>query len=414
MSADVSKESAMLPLKGVRVIDFTQMVAGPHCTLWLASLGAEVIRVESPKRPDPFRMSMMKAGLEPTLNNSAIWIVTNLMKRSCGIDIATPEGQRLCHELVRQSDVVVANFRPGILEQFNMGYGTLSEINPGIVMATITGYGYHGAFAAFQATAPPMHAFSGICVSTGYPGGPPEQTFITYGDVVSGHMAVPSILAALYQRELTGEGRYIDLAMAEALVTVAPELVLRASLFEEKAPRRGNDEEGFAPHGCYPCAGRDRWIAIATFDDVQWRELTRVMGLAEESSDPRFETPAARFANREELDKLLGEATRSFDPVELAKALQEVGVAAAPSRTAEDVLVDEQLLEDGFLQQVAQPDLEEVYLPALPWRMETDAGSIRPMGPAPDLGEGTREILGEILGLSDDAWEDLLARGIVA
>jgi benzylsuccinate CoA-transferase BbsF subunit len=396
------------------VIDFTQMVAGPHCTLWLASLGAEVIRIESPKRPDPFRMSMLKAGIEPTLNNSPIFAVTNLMKRSCGIDIADPEGQQLCHQLVAESDVVVANFRPGILEQFNMGYDTLRQVNPRIILATVTGYGYHGAFAAFQALAPPMHAFSGICASTGYVNGPPEQTFMTYGDVVSGLTAVPSILAALYKRELTGQGRCIDIAMAEALVAVSPELVLRASLFGENVPRRGNEEEGIAPHGCYPCAGQDRWIAIATFDDVQWRELTRVLGLAEASSDQRFESASARWENRAEIDKLVGEATRSWEPAELAASLQNVGVAAAPARTAEDVLADEQLIEDGFIQRVVNSELGEANLPALPWRIEKDGRSNRPMGPAPDYCEDTREILDEIIGITDAAWEDLHARGIVA
>lgn len=404
----------MLPLEGIRVVDFTQFVAGPHCTLWLASLGAEVIRIESPKRPDPFRSSLLKPGIVPTLNNSAVFVSSNLMKRSCGIDIADPEGQRLCHELIRHSDVVVANFRPGVLEHFNMGYETLCEVNPSIVMATITGYGYSGGFAAFQALAPNVHAFSGLSASTGYRGGPPEQTFITYADVVAGLMGAFSILSALYRREATGEGQHIDVAMAEAMISVAPEPVLRSALFGERAQPRGNEEEGFAPHDCYRCAGADRWIAIATFDDRQWVQLTRVLGLAGAQSDPRFESPAARWANRQEVDRLVEEATRTWDSAELAKLLQEAGVAAAPVRTAEDVLADEQLVEDGFIQAVVHPELGEAYLPGLPWRIETDGGSGRHMGPAPNFGEGTREILGTVLGLTDAAWKELCDRGVVA
>jgi crotonobetainyl-CoA:carnitine CoA-transferase CaiB-like acyl-CoA transferase len=406
--------SANLPLAGVRVIDFTQFVAGSHATLWLASLGAEVIRIESPKRPDPFRSSLLKLGVEPTLNNSPIFVVTNLMKRSCAIELTEPEGQRLCHELVRRSDVVVANFRPGILEQFNMGYATLRGINPGIVMTTITGYGYHGAFAAFQAMAPPMHAFSGLCAATGYPGGPPEQTFSTYADVVAGLMAVPSTLAALRHRELTGEGQFIDVAMAEAMIAVAPELVLRASLLGQQLPRRGNDEEGFAPHGCYRCAGSDRWVAIATFDDGQWRALTQVLGLAEAGGELRFASVPGRWENRGEIDKLIGEATRSWDPVELATRLQEAGVAAAPVRTADDVLSDEQLRADGFVQPVVHAELGQAHLPVLPWRIAADGVPTRPIGPAPDFGEGTRAILGDVLGLTDAELDDLHERGIVA
>ncbi len=404
----------MLPLEGIRVVDFTQFVAGPHCTLWLASLGAEVIRIESPRRPDPFRMSLLKSGIVPTLNNSAVFVSTNLMKRSCCIDIADPDGQRLCHELIKHSDVVVANFRPGVLEQFNMGYGALREVNPGIVMATITGYGYSGGFAAFQALAPNIHAFSGLSASTGYPGGPPEQTYITYADVVAGLMGALSILSGLHRREATGEGQFIDVAMSEALISVAPEPVLRSALFGESAQPRGNEEEGFAPHGCYRCAGADRWIAIATFDDRQWAQLTRVLGLTGARPDPRFESPAARWANREEVDRLVEEATRTWDPVALAKLLEEVGVAAAPVRTAEDVLADEQLVEDGFIQAVVHAELGEAYLPGLPWRIETDGGPRPHIGPAPDFGEGTREILGAVLGLTDAAWEELCDRGVVA
>jgi crotonobetainyl-CoA:carnitine CoA-transferase CaiB-like acyl-CoA transferase len=401
------------PLEGIRVIDFTQMVAGPHCTLWLASLGAEVIRIESPKRPDPFRMSMLKPGTEATLNNSALFVTTNLMKRSCAVDIAQPDGQQLVHELVKRSDVVVANFRPGVTEAFNMGYETLRTINPGIVMAEITGYGHEGAYAAFQAVAPNIHAFSGLCASTGYPGGQPEQTFMTYADVITGVMGAFSVLAALYQRELTGEGQFVDVAMSETIISVAPEPVLRAALGETLL-RRGNDEEGFAPHGCFRCAGRDRWIAIAVFDDGQWEALAGVLGLIDAGTDPRFASVAARWENREELDRIIGEATSSSDPVELARRLQEAGVGAAPARTAEDVLADSQLISDGFIQPVTHSELGEAWLPVMPWRIETDSRSQRPTGPAPDIGEGTREILGGLLGLSDAAWADLHERGIVA
>lgn len=413
MSAEAAPEMG-LPLEGVRVVDFTQMVAGTHCTQWLASLGAEVIRIESPKRPDPFRFSMLRKGSEPTLNNSALFVTTNLMKRSCAIDIAEPEGQKLVHELVKHSDVVVANFRPGVLEQFNMGYDELRELNPSLVMAELTGYGHHGAYAAFQAVAPNVHAFGGLCAGTGYVDGPPEQTYMTYADVVAGVMGALSILAALHHREITGKGQYLDVAMSETMISVAPELVLRAELFGERARRRGNEEEGFAPHGCYPCAGSDRWIAIATFDDAQWLAAAQVLGLTEAPSDERFRSLEARWANRGELDRLIAGATSAWDAAELARRLQEAGVAAAPSRTAEDVLADAQLIDDRYLQKVSHSELGEALLPGIPWRIEIDGALPRPMGPAPDFGEGTREILEVILGLSDQAWKELHERGIVA
>jgi crotonobetainyl-CoA:carnitine CoA-transferase CaiB-like acyl-CoA transferase len=403
----------VLPLEGVRVVDFTHFVAGPHCTLWLASLGAEVLKIESPKRPDAFRLSQLKANIEPTLNNSPIFATTNLMKRSCCIDIATPEGQKLCHGLVAASDVVVANFRPGILEQFGLDYETLSAINPGLIMAVITGYGYTGEFAAFQALGPNIHAFSGLSAATGYPGGPPEQLFGTYADVIAGQVAVLSILAALHRRQSDGHGDYLDVAMSEAMISVAPQAVLAAAQFGAESPRRGNDEPGTAPHACYPCRGEDRWIAIATFSDDHWHRLLDALNLGRLRDDTRFTSAELRWTNRRALDDLIGAATSEHEAGELAAALQQAGVAATAVRTAEDVLADPQLLADNFLGPVTHTELGEAVLPKMPWRIAVDGVAERPIGPAPDFGHDTRQVLQSLLGVTDEQWEGLREDGVV-
>jgi benzylsuccinate CoA-transferase BbsF subunit len=404
----------VLPLEGVRVVDFTHFVSGPHCTMWLGSLGAEVIKIESPLRPDAFRLSQLKGNVEPTLNNSAVFAATNLMKRSCCLDIARPEGQQLCRDLVAASDVVVANFRPGVLEQFGLDYATLSAINPRIVMAVITGYGYEGDFAAFQALGPNIHAFSGLSAATGYRDGPPEQLFGTYADVIGGQVAVLSIVGALHRRETTGHGEFIDTAMLEAMIAVAPEPVLHAARYGQPVPRRANDEPGAAPHGCYPCAGNDRWVAVATFDDEQWHALLGVLGLAGLADDPRFVSRQLRWQNREALDELIAAVTPGHQAGELASTLQGVGVAAAPVRTAEDLLADEQLVADDFLGEVTHTELGPAILPKLPWRIAVDGVGERPIGPAPDFGHDTRDILHSLLGVTDEHWEALVDGGIVA
>jgi crotonobetainyl-CoA:carnitine CoA-transferase CaiB-like acyl-CoA transferase len=403
----------VLPLQGVRVVDFTHFVSGPHCTMWLGSLGAEVIKIESPTRPDAFRLSQLKANVEPTLNNSAVFAATNLMKRSCCLDIATPEGQELCRDLVATSDVVVANFRPGVLEQFGLDYAALSAINPRLVMAVITGYGYVGDFAAFQALGPNIHAFSGLSAATGYRDGPPEQLFGTYADVIGGQVAVLSILGALHRRDATGHGEFIDTAMLEAMISVAPEPVLHAALYDEVVPRRANDEPGSAPHGCYPCAGGDRWVAIATFDDEHWRSLIEVLELDELADDPRFASRQLRWENRVVLDDAIGTATPGHDAGELASTLQSVGVPAAPVRTAEDLLADEQLVADDFLGEVTHTELGPAILPKMPWRIAVDGVGERPIGPAPDFGHDTRDILQSLLHVTDERWEALVGAGVV-
>ncbi len=403
-----------LPLEGVRVVDFTQMVAGPHATLWLSSLGAEVIKIESPKRPDPFRMSLLKPGIEVTLNNSPIFVVSNLMKRDIAIDIATPEGQQIVRELVAEADVVTANFRPGVLDHFDLGYEDLSRVNPSIVMAAVSGYGQVSDYAAFQALGPTIQAFSGLSAATGYVGGPPESFFGTYGDVVTGQVAALTILAALDRRERTGEGAFIDVAMAEVIPAIAPEPILMASLFGRRFERSGNEEAGYAPHGCYPCEGRDRWVAIATFDDAQWRTVVDVLGLGIAEDDPRYATREARFASRLELDELIGTATRGWDPMELADRLSSLGTPAAPVRTAADLLVDEQLLARGYLEPIEQPELGEIPTPKLPWQLCVAGTDLeRPTGPAPAFAEGTRELLQRVIGLSDDRWAELSGSGLV-
>lgn len=404
----------MLPLEGIRVVDFTHFVSGPHCTLWLAAMGAEVIKIESPKRPDAFRLSQLKPGLAATLNNSAIFATTNLMKRSCVIDVAVPEGRDLCHGLVARSDVVVANFRPGVLEQFGLDYAILSAINPRLVMAVITGYGYTGDFAAFQALGPNIHAFCGLSSATGYPDGPPEQWFGTYADVLAGQVAALSIVAGLHGREITGRGEFIDTAMSEAMLAVAPEPVLRAAHGEPTAVRHGNEEPGVAPHACYPTAGSDSWVAIAAFDDEQWRALVDVIHRERLARDARFATAAQRWEHRRELDALIGEATVGYDAAELTVALQKAGVAASPVRTAEDVMIDEQMIADGFVVPVTHGELGTAALPAMPCRISVDGVSERRMGPAPDFGSDTREVLQSLLGVTDEAWADLHAREVVA
>jgi len=403
----------VLPLEGVRVVDFTHFVAGPHCTLWLASLGAEVMKIESPKRPDAFRLSQLKANIEPTLNNSAIFATTNLMKRSCCIDIATPEGRELCHGLVAASDVVVANFRPGILEQFGLDYPALGAINPGLVMAVITGYGYTGELAAFQALGPNIHAFSGLSAATGYPGGPPEQLFGTYADVIAGQVAVLSILAALYRRRASGLGEYLDIAMSEAMISVAPQAVLAAAQAGAEVQRRGNEEPGTAPHGCYPCAGDDRWIAIAAFGDDQFGRLLGILDLGPLRDDPRFTSAGLRWANRRTLDDLIAAATAFRDAGDLARELQQAGVAATPVRTAEDILADPQLLAAEFLGPVTHTELGTAVLPKMPWRITVDGVSERPIGPAPDFGHDTQQILQSLLGVTDEQWGGLRESGVV-
>jgi crotonobetainyl-CoA:carnitine CoA-transferase CaiB-like acyl-CoA transferase len=400
-----------LPLTGVRVIDFTQLLAGPHCTLWLASLGADVIKIESRRRPDPFRMSQPRPGETDPLNQNPLFITSNLMKRDCGIDIASPAGQELCHELIKRSDVVVENFRPGVVENFGLGYEQLREVKPDIIMASVSGYGHTGAYAAFSGMAPNLHAFSGLSAATGFEGGPPEQIFMYYGDIPPGQAAALGIIGALRHRKRTGEGQYIDVAMSEVLASLAPEPVLEYTFTGRTLLPRGNRDLVMVPHGCYPCAGRERWLAVAVASEERWQQFAAILGHEEWTRDPRFSDVYSRHQNEDALDELIAEATRPQEAPELVKRLLEAGIAAAPSNNIKDLLGDSQLLDTGFVLEIDQPVAGPALLPLLPWNISTVPE--RPVGPAPVLVSATDQVMRDVLELPDERIQDLRAAGVI-
>jgi len=388
-----------LPLANVRVVDFTHVVAGPHCTMWLASLGAEVLKIETAAHPDSMRQSQLRAQDEGTIEKSPTFVAGNLSKKSVAINIATPEGRDLCRRLIAESDVVVENFSSGIVERFGLGYEDLRQIRPDIIMASISGFGHTGAYAGFVAVGQTIQAFSGISSTTGYIGGPPEQYFMYYCDVLTGQSAVLGILAALRHRARTGEGQFIDVAMSETAISVAPAAVLHYSATGQRLAPQGNSDEAMAPHGCYPCKGVEAWLAIAVQDDSEWRALCDVLEHPEWAGDPRFARLSLRIENQAELDGLLTSETRGRDAFELAAALQANGIAAAPSQTARDLLADPQLAARDYFVDVAQNALGTAKLPRLPWRL----GNIKqpPYGEAPAFDSSTENVLRDLLGLSD-------------
>ena len=401
-----------LPLDGIRVVDFTQAVAGPHCTLWLASLGAEVIKIETERRPDSMRLSQLRSDEGSSVNKSPLFIVTNLWKKTCGIDISNPGGSELCRDLIRESDVVIDNFKAGVMEQFGLGYEDLKAIKPGIVMASISGYGHTGAYAGFAGFAPNIHAFSGLSEVTGYLGGPAEQMFMYYADVPPGQAAALGILAALRQRVRTGEGQYVDVAMSEVLVSLVPEPLLEFGLTGRTTTRRENRDPIMAPHGCYRCEGIQQWLAVAVAGDQQWRTFADILGHPEWADDPRWADTHLRHTNEDELDATIAAAVEPANAHELAERLMAAGIAAAPSNTVKDVLENPQHQARDFLGEVDQPEMGTATLPRLPWRLSTIEQE--PFVPAPLIGQNTDEVLREILGLEEDAIRELRESGAVA
>jgi benzylsuccinate CoA-transferase BbsF subunit len=402
----------MGPLAGIRVADFTWVWAGPHATLQLAHLGAEVIRVEALQRPCVTRLLPPWPDGIPGANRSGYFNQFNQGKRSIVLDLKTPEGVDLARRLVASSDVAAENFAAGVMDRLGLGWEVLRALNPRLVMIALSGYGAYGPEHEFVSYGPAQVPLSGMSSLTGYRGWPPMHVGISYGDPNGGIHGAFAVLAALWHRERTGEGQYIDLSQWETTMAVLPEGIMDAVMNGVAPERNGNRDRWMAPHGIFRAAGDERWIALAVRDDDEWRRFAAAIGAPELAGDARFATLAARKANEDALEDLVTAWTAARSPDETTALLQRVGIAAFPALSNRDICEDAHLRERGFFVELEHPEVGVRRHLGIPWRMsETPCAVERP---APCVGEATDYVLGEILGLDAATCDELRARGIVA
>ena len=389
------------PLEGVRVCDFTWVWAGPFCTQQLAHLGADVIRLESPDRPDIFRrMPFSPKGVTRTLNTSGPFQLYNSDKRSVAVDLRHPDARELVLQLVQHCDVVVDNFSVGTMAQLGFGVDDLRTANPDVIVASLSGYGQVGPSASYTAYGPAGGAMSGLYAANGYEGGDTAETGIAVGDPGLGLASAWAIVAALATRRRTGVAARVDGAMVEAVAATLGELWMEHRTTGQDPPRRANHDPLWSPHNCYPAAGDDQWLTIACTDDTGWQGLCRVVGggLAE---DRRFATMASRKANEAALDGLLTAWTSARDKWDATTELQAAGVAAFPSLSPAELWRDDPQLEAlGMLETPDHPETGRRVVPGIPWRLHDGPDGLRRA--APGIGAHTDEVLREVLGLGDD------------
>ncbi len=401
----------MGPLAGIRIADFTWVWAGPHATLQLAHLGAEVIRVEATQRPCVTRLLPPWPDGRPGVNRSGYFNQFNQGKRSVALDLKTPEGLELARRLVACSDVVTENFAAGVMERLGLGYEALRAAQPRLIMVALSGYGATGPERTFVSYGPAQVPLSGMSSLTGYRDWPPMHVGISYGDPNGGMHGAFAVLAALWHRERTGEGQYVDLSQWETSMAVLPEGLMDQAMNGHAPARDGNRDPHMAPHGIFRAAGDDRWIALAVRSDDEWRRLAAVMGIAATDGE-RFATLAARKADEDALEALVGAWTAARSPEDAAELLQRAGLAAAPAMTNRDLHDDPHLRARGFFVELAHPEVGVRRHLGIPWSMSGTPCAVT--RPAPCLGEATEYVLGEILGLDAATRDDLRARGIVA
>jgi len=386
-------------LQGIRILDFTWVLAGPYATRILADFGAEVIKVQPlmPQAEDKF-----SRGYYNTWNRNKLGITLNLNK---------PEGVAITKRLVGISDAVVENFSPRVMANWGLDYDSLKEIKPDLIMLSMSAMGNTGHWRDYSGFGPTIQAFSGITYLTSFPGKPPLGLGTSYADHIAGLIACLALLGALEYRQRTGEGQYIDVSQVEAMASLSGDAILDYTVNDRPVEPVGNSSTEAAPHGVYRCGGDDRWCAIAVFTDDEWRGFKRALGNPPWVEAQRFATLSGRLENIEELDRLVEGWTSEHTAEEVMALLQEQGVAAGVVQDASDLAEDPQLKARGFFIELDHPELGKTISDAAPIRLsDTPARYIRA---APILGQDNDYVYGELLGMNGDEVAELSEQGIV-
>ncbi|MCP4690038.1 MAG: CoA transferase, partial [Desulfobacterales bacterium] len=361
-ATDGSRSSGKLPLEGVRVLDFNWVWAGPYACMMLASLGAEVIKIEGHKRSDLTRRTVVWPLPEeaPKMlgpNQPISFHSVNLNKKSLTLDLSKPEGKRIAEKLVAVSDIVIDNMRPGAMVKLGLGYEDLKGIKPDIIALTLSSRGYGGPESSHLGFANIHQAVGGVVHVSGHPDDHPTHGSVGDADLMNGMSNAFNAIAALHHRNRTGKGQFIDYSQCEGVSALLGEILLEYQMTSEIPERMGNVHPYYAPHSVYRAWGIDRWLALEIHDDQEFATLARIMGQPELARDPRFSSMASRKKHEEELDRIVGAWVRQRDRDWMARELTEAGLAAAPSRDNRDVFADPHLKEKGAFFTVDHPEL---------------------------------------------------------
>jgi benzylsuccinate CoA-transferase BbsF subunit len=372
-------------LKGIRILDFTWVLAGPYATRLLADSGAEVIKVQPllPQEDDDFAR-----GYYNTWNRNKLGIT---------LDLGTPEGIALAKKLVLSSDAVVENFTPRVMANWGLDYANLKKLKPDIVMLSLSAMGSTGPYRDYTGFGPTIQAFSGLTYLTAYSGGPPLGLGTAYADHVGALFACLALLGAFEYRRRTGEGQYIDISQVEAMASLLGDAFVPVK------------ETAF--QGVYRCRGDDRWCAIAVATDEEWQGFKKALGNPPWAEARRFATLSARLKNKKALDELIEGWTKTRPAEEVMVLLQAQGVAAGVVQNARDLAKDPQLKERGFFIELDHPEMGKTISDATPIRLsDTPPQYSRP---APLPGQDNNYVYSELLGLSGGEINKLKKQGVI-
>ncbi|MET8474650.1 CoA transferase [Streptomyces sp. NPDC006422] len=389
---DETTETARGPLTGLRVLDLATLFAGPICATMLGDFGAEVIKVEHPRRPDPSR------GHGPSKDGVGLWWKTlGRNKKNLTLDLSSPGGREILLKLVADADVVVENFRPGTLEKWHLGWDELSAANPRLVLARVTGFGQFGPYARRPGFGTLAEAMSGFAAITGQPDGPPTLPPFGLADSVAALATSYAIMTALHARETTGRGQVVDMAIIEPMLAI---LGPQATWYDQLGyvqPRTGNRSTNNAPRNTYRTSD-DKWVAVSTSAQSIAERVLHLVGHPQFIGEEWFATGSGRARHADELDAAVGAWIGAHTRDEVVAAFEKAEAAIAPVYDVRDVLADEQYRALDSVTELPDPDLGTVKMQNVLFRLSETPGGIRWTGRA--HGADTDEILGG-LGLSE-------------
>ncbi|TCM50458.1 CaiB/BaiF CoA-transferase family protein [Kribbella sp. VKM Ac-2568] len=395
-----------LPLDDIRVVELGQLLAGPFCGQLLGDFGAEVIKVEDPERGDPMR----QWGRERPYGKSLWWPVVARNKKSVTADLRTEQGQDLVRRLISTADVLIENFRPGTLERWGLAPEQLWELNPGLIVTRVSGFGQTGPYSSRAGYGSIGEAMGGIRYVTGDPDRPPARAGISLGDSLAATFACLGTLVALHQRGRTGRGQVVDSAIYEAVLAMMESLVPEYQVAGYQRERTGTTLPNVAPSNVYPTADGEM-VLIAANQDTVFRRLAEAMERPELAADDRYATHGARGSSMEELDGLIAEWSSTVKADELLDKLNTHGVPAGRIFRARDMLTDPHFAAREAIVRLTHPELGEFAMHNVVPKLSDSPGRVRHVGPA--LGEHNEEIYRDLLGLGDDAMTSLRSAGVI-
>lgn len=392
------------PLTDLLVLDVTRVLAGPFAGMLLADLGAQVIKVELPGRGDDARE------FGPFSNGvSGYFASVNRGKRSVTLNLKSSEGKAIFMRLAERADVLIENYRPGVMQRLGLDYESLQPINPRLIYAAVSGFGQSGPYSSRPAYDAVIQGMSGLMSITGDEEGPPARVGVSIADLSAATFAVVGVLAALHQRDRTGRGQLVDVAMLDTLIALLENAISRFSITGQVPGRLGTRHPSITPFQAFETA--DGQVVVAIGNDQLFACFCRLVGDEQLATDPRFCSNSLRTGNHADLEEAMGAIIRQRPTDWWLEHLEREGIPCGPINTIAEVVQDPQVIAREMIQEVADPLGGLMHMAGIPIKLSETPGAV--IGPAPALGQHTEEVLGELLGLTPEKVADLRERGVV-